>query len=518
MEWTIRMSSRVSEEVADLAYTCGYFPQISPRFLGLCALSKGVPFEPGPRLRYLELGFGQGVSLAIHAASNVGEFWGNDINPTHVAHARDLVAASGASANTLPDSFEQLCARTDLPQFDLIALHGIWSWVSDQDRARITDLARRCLAPGGLLYVSYNCAAGWSPAIELRHLLLLYAEKAMPRDMPVTTKVEHAFAFARNLASADAAYFRANPTVVAQLQAVAGSNRTYLAHEFLGEHWRPMSIGEVANQLQGAGLEFLASAFLLEHSDRFTLNEAGRALIAPIEHPVLREMATECFINPQFRQDIFVKQPVALSADERLDLFRSRNFVLTTPRLDVPSTIPGPRAPILLDPMVYPPLLDALADCGHAPKTLADIEAAIKSLSISALVDAIIVLAAAGYVLPASGKVSEQAREHSKTLNDHLCRRAQRSGDINVLASPVLGAGVRVGRAQQMYLLARQEGAASPSDWARYAWSHIEASGDRPFRNGRRVESASEAIDVLAGAAASFEATQLPILKSCGVA
>jgi hypothetical protein len=37
--------------------------------------------------RYLELGFGQGLTLNIHAAACPGEFWATDFNPVHASNA-----------------------------------------------------------------------------------------------------------------------------------------------------------------------------------------------------------------------------------------------------------------------------------------------------------------------------------------------------------------------------------------------------------------------------------------------
>ena len=59
-------------------------------------------------LRYLELGFGQGLSLNIHAAAYDGEYWGTDFNPTQAGNARELAAASGANVNVFDASFAEL--------------------------------------------------------------------------------------------------------------------------------------------------------------------------------------------------------------------------------------------------------------------------------------------------------------------------------------------------------------------------------------------------------------------------
>ncbi len=501
------MANEEDGNLGGLEYTYGYFSPLSPSFLSLCALNKGVHFDAeNPKLRYLELGFGQGVSLVVHAAAREGEFWGNDIGPGHVAHAKKLAATVDADIHILPDSFKELIARQDLRQFDVITLHGIWTWISEEDGQVVIELAKRFLAPGGLLYITYNCAAGWAAATELRQLLIAYAKYASAPETPANIKVQQAMLFAGGLASAGSAYFRANPTVGAQLQAVAGRDTTYLAHEFLGDHWRLSSFYEVATRMQSAGLEFVGSALLLEHGDRFTLDERGRAVIANIHHPILREMAVECMINPQFRQDVFVKQPVLLSVEARRAAFMRKQFMLTVPLADAALTIPGPQGPVALERELYEPLLAALAARAHAPKRLAEISAMLPGVDPEVLIEAVIVLAGAGYVQPAMDAPSERARSQCRALNDHLCARARQSGDLTVLASPVLGAGARVTRAEQLFLLARAAGV-PPEDWADYAVAEAQVSS--PVADLRAK---------LVAASATFETQTLPILIAAGVA
>src|SRR5258706_13638401 len=156
------MSDRPRLNIGDLDYIFGYYPEWSPSLLSLAALLKGYRFARERARRYLELGFGRGVSINMHAAACPGLFWGNDFAPNHVAFARTLAQASGAELTLTEQSFQEMAARDDLPEFDIIALHGIWSWISDRDRAAIVDIVRRKLAPGGLLYESYNCLTSWA--------------------------------------------------------------------------------------------------------------------------------------------------------------------------------------------------------------------------------------------------------------------------------------------------------------------------------------------------------------------
>jgi hypothetical protein len=59
--------------ISDVTYTHGYYRELSPTILSLCLL--WGRFSPlSTSVRYLELGFGQGLSLNIHAAAVDGEF------------------------------------------------------------------------------------------------------------------------------------------------------------------------------------------------------------------------------------------------------------------------------------------------------------------------------------------------------------------------------------------------------------------------------------------------------------
>jgi len=163
MSWT-------SGYVADIDYTHGYYRELNPLMLALASVHAGLRLQVPQGLRYLELGFGQGLSLNIHAAALGGEFWGVDLNPSHAAQAQEMARASGSGLRICDSTFEEFAARQDLPTFDVIALHGVWSWISEANRLVLTELIRRQLATGGIVYISYNTM----PAGRLRVLCANY--------------------------------------------------------------------------------------------------------------------------------------------------------------------------------------------------------------------------------------------------------------------------------------------------------------------------------------------------------
>src|SRR5262249_55664249 len=158
----------------EIGYTHGYYRELCPQLLCFACLVAGIAPPSTKPLRYLELGYGQGLSINIHAAACEGEFWGTDFNPSHAAQARSLAVSSRSSVTLLDDSFEELAARSELPEFDIIAIHGIWTWISDHNREIVVDIVRRKLKVGGILYISYNCFPGWAVGIPLRHLMKLH--------------------------------------------------------------------------------------------------------------------------------------------------------------------------------------------------------------------------------------------------------------------------------------------------------------------------------------------------------
>jgi SAM-dependent methyltransferase len=238
--------------VSGIDYIFGYYRELNPSLLRLACLSAGIAPPSGERFTYLELGFGQGLSINIHAAAHDGDFWGTDFNPTQAANARALAAASGSNAILLNDSFAELAARPDLPEFDVIALHGIWSWISAEDRQIIIDVIRRKLKVGGIVYISYNSLPGSAPLMPLRHLMMLHAELAGSETAGIIGNIDGALAFAQQVADAGAIYFQANTAAAERLKGIAGKDRHYLAHEYFNLHWDAMAFSDVARLLDQA--------------------------------------------------------------------------------------------------------------------------------------------------------------------------------------------------------------------------------------------------------------------------
>ena len=94
----------------------------------------------------LRTGLGYGFKHFNH--TQTGLIFGTDFNPSQASFAQELSALDESGAVVYDDSFEEFANRTNLPDFDYIGLHGIWSWVSDENRKIIVGFLKKKLKLG----------------------------------------------------------------------------------------------------------------------------------------------------------------------------------------------------------------------------------------------------------------------------------------------------------------------------------------------------------------------------------
>lgn len=504
--------------VTDLDYMVGYSGELNPSLLRFACLYAGIQAPSAASLHYLELGFGQGLSLNCHAAACPGSYWGTDFNPSHAAYAAQLAAASGSGLRVLDDSFSDLLQRSDLPDFDLIALHGVWSWVSDGNRRAIVEIVRRKLRVGGLLYVGYNCDPGWAALRPLRHLMALHARTLSAPAAGAAARVDEALAFCGRVEAAGALYFQNNPLAGPLLKSLAAQNRNYLAHEYFNADWQPMTFSEIVDWLEPARLEHVGSANLRDHVESLVLNEGGRRMLAETGDRVLRETLRDYFVHQRFRRDIFVKGARPLSKVERLERLDAQPIVLTCRPADVSSTVSGPFVKGTLQAEVYGPLVESLAAEGHAPKSIAELRARLqpRGLGAAQVTEAVALLIGLGHAVPAEPATAE-SRRRCAALNRVLCDGARLGADVPYLLSPVAGAALPVSRLQQCFVLALADGTRDPAAIARHVWGILSALGQAVVKEGKSIEGAADNVAALTRQAEEFLAARWPLLQALGV-
>jgi SAM-dependent methyltransferase len=507
--------------VADITYTYGYYPELNPLRARLALLYAGI--QPPEVAAACELGFGQGMSVNLHAAASPVRWWGTDFNPAQAGFAQELARAADSGAQLYDEAFADFCTRADLPDFDYIGLHGIWSWISDDNRRVIVDFIRRKLKVGGVLYISYNTQPGWAAMVPLRDLLTEHAEVLGAEGVGIVNRIDAALAFADQLLAANPAFARANPQVAERLKRIKEQNRHYLAHEYFNRDWQPMAFAQMGRWLANAKLGWACSAQLLDALDAVHLTAQQQELLKAIPDAKFRQTVRDFCVNQQFRKDYWVKGARTLTPLEQTEALRAQRIVLTQPRADVSLKVTGSLGEATLQEAVYGPILDQLAH--HKPKTIGQLEQALKSteagkeISWGQLLQAVMVLVSTGSVLPAQDDATVQkAKKHTERLNTHLMMKARASHELSFLASPVTGGGVAVPRIQQLFLLARQLGHKDPAAWASFVWNLLQAQGQRLLKEGKPLQTPEDNLTELKDQAQAFAAKALLVLQGVGVA
>ena len=156
------MDDQTAGYATDVPYSRTFIRELAPAWLDHVAIVSGLaPPARDAGFAFCDLGCGQGVTTTILAATHpLGQFYGIDAMPSHIEHARRLAGDSAvANAQFFAADFD-MAAGMDLPGFDYIVAHGVYSWVNTESQAAMRAFVDRHLKPGGLFYVSYNAAPG----------------------------------------------------------------------------------------------------------------------------------------------------------------------------------------------------------------------------------------------------------------------------------------------------------------------------------------------------------------------
>jgi hypothetical protein len=507
------MKSWTSGYVADIDYTYGYYNELNPNRTILALLNAG--YLPPSSGVHCELGYGQGLSANIHAAASGSIWYGTDFNPSQAVFAQSLARVSGADAHLTDEAFVDFCSRTDLPHFDSIGLHGIWSWISDENRTIIVDFIRRKLKVGGALYISYNTQPGWAAFAPIRHLMTEHAAVMGSTGKGVVSKIDGALEFAQKLLDTNPMFARANPSVIDRLKKVASQDRHYLAHEYFNKDWHPMHFASMSQWLSPAKIDFACSAHYLDHIDALNLTTEQQALLKEIPDATFKESVRDFMVNQQFRRDYWIKGARKLSVIEQAELIKRHKLVLTSSREDISLKISGSLGEANMSEAIYAPILDLMSD--HKTRSIEEIASKVKdkSVNFSQVLQAAMVLVGAGHIASVQSESQiAKAKYATAKLNEALIDKARFSAEITFLASPVTGGGIAVNRFQQLFLLAMRNDKKQPQEWASEVWSVLAAQNQRLLKEGKTLESAEDNIQELVNQANDFARKRLPILKA----
>lgn len=486
MDWT-------EGYVADTAYTNHYYPELAPPHLDLVALTAGVlpPDRSNGKFRYCELGCGNGLSTTLLAAANPkATFIGIDFMPIHVATARDLARQGGVTnVQFLEMSFADSVEK-DFEPFDYVVAHGVYSWIAPANRMELVDFLRKFLAPGGLVYLSYNCLPGWLPISPIQKLVSEYASTVRGAS---TQRVRAGFDFATTLLAKGAHALGSQPQAKSQIEAAAKLPANYLAQEYLNEHWHPQYVTEVMRELAPAKLEFVASAAPIDNDLRILLSEDLAATVREQPTEDLRQLVKDIAVNTRFRRDLYARGARRLSGlDQRLQI-ANRHIALTRSAANVKYQAEYGGRQVSFDTPSARKTVDLLAAQG--PSSLATIAAALEASGVKDPVKQATEIAMILIISNSAIAVSPNRADVSQ-VNHALCSHALEDGGGNALVSG-WGTAVSMEPLEQAFLGAFASAGRHPEQVPERVHALAQRKGRAFSRQGKVLTEPGEVLTFL---------------------
>ena len=499
--------ARLDGYVADIEYIHHFCRELGPAWLNFVLAMQGIkPVQLESGFSCCDLGCGQGLSTNVFASCHPeGEFHAIDFNPAHVLGARELSSqAKLANVTFWEASFEDLGALP-LPDFDFITLHGVYSWVSAENRKYIVDFICCKLKPGGVVYVSYNCLPGWSLNAPIRQLLVSCTDMASDN---LEKQIDASIAFVGRLKSMNLPYFSNNPSAGIFFDELSKRSRNYLAHEYFNEHWVQFYHADVAKDLAAAHIDFAGSASFYDNLDflRFSLEE--QQFLNEIDDPVLKETVKDFAVNQQFRRDVFSKGRERLAPAVCRELISHRSFALIVPAVKNTITLNLPRGEVPVDPELYKSVLSALVERHYSLDELLN-KSDIGRCGFDKVHQVLMVLLSAGYILPAV-EPSPQALASTRLFNYAILEQMILKMEPQYLASPVVQTGIEVDWVQRLLLLCELTDSGDP---LLFVSSMMREHNYALTKDGAALQSWDENLEELGRQIRSFHTCHLPLLK-----
>ncbi|TCH99467.1 methyltransferase domain-containing protein [Roseococcus sp. SYP-B2431] len=295
--------------VAGSTYGVAFQAAQTPAHMAMVCAAAGVDWQPRPRMTVADIGCGRGYAANTLAAANPD--WtvvGLDHNPVHIAEATQTAGRAGlGNALFLEADLAALdeAGLDRIPPLDVVMVHGVWSWVSDEVREGIVRLLARRLKPGGLAYLGYNAlpAAGADLALQrlLRHL-------AGPVGAhPGQAEAAAAMALERLRGMAGHLPLRETPMLKRLLADPPVMEPAFVAHEFLTTHWRPVFFEDLCAALGPAKLDFVGSSNLFEAVPGLVCDAPQLEAMATLPEGPPREFLKDLCLPRSFRADVFIR-------------------------------------------------------------------------------------------------------------------------------------------------------------------------------------------------------------------
>lgn len=504
------MSNWSDGYVSEVNYTSGYYKELNPQhFIAPLLMAK---IAPPKVVNACELGFGMGISLNIHAAAAQAKWYATDFNPSHALFARHLASSFCDETKMLiaDEPFQTFCQRDDLPEFDYIGLHGIWSWITPENRQVIVDFIARKLKVGGVLYISYNTLPGWSSHAPLQHLLsrLYYSEQNIRQN--ATQGIEASLQKTHDILQLSSGLIQQSPTLLPLAREIKDQNINYIAHEFLNQNWTPMYFAELEEMLSEAKMSFACSACYLDDYDQLLFNEEQQALMNEIQNSSMKQTIKDYLLNSRFRRDFWVKGKRQLSGVQAITVWKQQRVILMVPVKDVSPTL-SRKLSTSLNTEYLEALLALLGD--HKIHSVNELVEKLPQISEEALCQLLALLISRGEVMIAKSEEEITACYSAcRQLNTQIVAELFGANSLNYFASPVTGGAVHLSEIEQLLVYCLWQNFPQ-EQWVDYVWKQMKRENKIMLRDGQKIDGEQANREEIARLISLFIANKQPIIE-----
>ncbi len=501
--------------ITDIEYNEWFQPPMAPQRLALTAVMNG--FEPpgiDAGLAYCELGCARGLtSLVLAAVNPKAIFHAIDFNPSSIAHAKARARAAGLDNITFHErSFEGLTEPSaGLPMFDIVAMHGVWSWIAPELQRAIITFLKSHLKPGGLVYVSYNPLPAWNEMMPLQRVL---RELATAQPGRSDQAVANALAMVNRLFEKKIIPPRFQDAINRLNEDTRLLGLIYMVHEYLHTGWSPYYFADVARAFGEAKLGYAGSAYLMENFLNIGLDEEQRTLLSGIAVPELRETLRDFCISNQFRQDVYVRGARAMPEAKRQSLLNELSFALVQPIPEFIEVVAPNGMKWRPHPVAYRRILEALEAGPRSVRELVSV-ARLQADHTVAAHELVATLLGSNLAYLWRGP-NRDAEDAAARLNEVLADGPP--ANETTIAVPTLVRSLTLSPCEfAIYTTLRRGETPDAAALAARVLSGWREVGRRPIADGKPIENEMEALAALTKECATKIAQNVPIWRRLGM-
>ena len=304
------MNDALRNTYDELPYESHAFPQTHPDRLSVIARLFGMQPAPLEGCRVLELGCGNGANIiAMAALMPDATFLGVDLSPRQIEVGQARIAELGLT-NVELRAADLLEIENDLPVFDFIIAHGLYSWVPPNVQQAVLRICSRHLSPQGIAYVSYNTFPGWRMRGTIRDFML-YHVRQFEGPALQTQQARALLDFMAQSAPGENTPFTLQ--LKNEVEEIRKQPDAYLFHDFLEPFNQPVYFFRFVEAVDAHGLQYLGEAELATMLPSNFSPATAETLNRIAPDLVRTEQFMDFLRNRQFRQTLLVHRDVKLS-------------------------------------------------------------------------------------------------------------------------------------------------------------------------------------------------------------